>query len=488
MTGKTTAPALHLLIPRRTRWGPFKCVAQIPNAEKKEMISLQRPSAGRWNHDRLGHAAGKGKISAHDISRVEWLPRTEMPSEELIGKVTSIVDDSAQTIQDFFVRMLRINAVNPRMGGPGERERADFLEGFLKDNGFSVTRVDAKDPEAPGGVRPNISAKLDGRDGKRNLWYISHMDTVPEGSRDLWKTDPFEPMVKEGKIYARGAEDNGQSLVASLFALLTLKRLGLRLPYNVGVWLVADEEFASNYGIKELLRRRIFRRSDLVVVPDSGSPRGTDIEIAEKSLLWMKVTTKGKQVHASLPKKGLNAHRVGMRLATELDGMLNGKYRKRDKLFDYPVSSFEPTKKEANVGNVNTVPGMDVFYFDCRVLPAYSLDDVESDVRKTIGHFEKKYHATIKFEEVEKEPAGPATAEDSDVVVLLGKAVSKVARVKPRFVGIGGQTVGNLFRREGIPTAVWSTIDDVPHEPNEYSKIANLINDTKVFAAAPLLA
>ena len=410
-----------------------------------------------------------------------------MPSDELIGRVASSVESDAQAIQDFFVRMLKINAVNPRMGGPGERERADFLEGFLKDNGFEVTRVDVKDSEAPGGSRPSISAKVNGKDGGRNLWYVSHMDTVPEGSRDLWKTDPFEPTIKEGKIFARGAEDNGQSLVSSLFALLTLKKLDLPLPFNVGVWFVADEEFASNFGIKELLKRRLFRPSDLVVVPDSGSPRGTDIEIAEKGLLWMKVTTRGKQVHASLPKKGLNAHRVGMRLALALDEQLNGKYRNRNKLFDYPISSFEPTKKEANVGNVNTVPGLDVFYFDCRVLPTYNLDDVERDVRKTIKQFEKKYHASIKFEEVEKEPAGPATKKDSEVAVLLERAVSRVARVKPRFVGIGGQTVGNLFRKEGIPTAVWSTVDDVPHEPNEYSKIANLINDTKVFAAVPLL-
>ena len=411
-----------------------------------------------------------------------------MASEELIGRVASSVDSEAQAIQDFFVRMLRINAVNPRMGGPGEKGRADFLEGFMKNNGLVVNRVDVEDSEVPGGVRPNLSAKLEGKDETHNLWYISHMDTVPEGSRDLWKTDPFEPIIRDGKIFARGAEDDGQSLAASLFALLTLKRLELPLPYNVGVWFVADEEFASNYGIKQLLKRHLFKESDLIVVPDSGSPRGTDIEIAEKSLLWMKVTTEGKQVHASLPKKGLNANRIGMRLAIELDDMLNAKYRKRNRLFDYPVSSFEPTKKEANVGNVNTIPGVDVFYFDCRVLPVYSLDDVVEDIKRKIRQFEKKYRASIEFEEVEKEPAGPATAEDSDVAILLSRAVSKVSKVKPRFVGIGGQTVGNLFRREGIPTAVWSTIDDVPHEPNEYSKIANLINDTKVFAAAPLLS
>lgn len=405
-----------------------------------------------------------------------------------VETVAEAVERNSQAMQDLFVKMLRIRAVNPRMGGQGERERAQFLEGFLKENGFAVSRVDVKDDGAPGGVRPNLSAKLKGGKDTRTLWFISHMDTVPEGSRDLWKTDPFEPAIRDGKIFARGAEDNGQSLVASLFALVALKDLGMPLPFSVGVWFVADEEFASNYGIKALLERRLFRKDDLVVVPDSGTPDGTDIEIAEKGLLWMKLTTEGKQVHASLPKKGLNAHRVGMKLALELDAALNGKYRKRNRLFDYPVSSFEPTKVEPNVGNVNTIPGVDAFYFDCRVLPEYRLDGVVRDVKAVARRFEKKYGAKIRFEEVEKEAAGPATSAQSEVAVLLSRAVSRVAGVKPRFTGIGGQTVGNLFRREGIPTAVWSTIDDVPHEPNEYSRITNLVRDAKVFASVPLLA
>ena len=108
-------------------------------------------------------------------------------------------------------------------------------------------------------------------------------------------------------------------------------------------------------------------------------------------------------------------------------------------------------------------------------------------MKAKIRQAEKRYGASISFEEVEKEPAGPATLRDSEVAVLLSKAVSRVSGNKPRFVGIGGQTVGNLFRREGIPTVVWSTIDEVAHEPNEYSRIANLINDTKVFATVPLL-
>ena len=382
--------------------------------------------------------------------------------------------------------MLRIISVNPRMGGPGENERAEFLESFLRAEGFSTTRFDADDKEL-GKKRPNIMARLEGR-SQKSLWFIAHMDTVPEGSRELWKSDPFEPVVKDGKITARGAEDNGQALVSALFALRELKQLNVQLPFKVGIWLVSDEEFGSNYGIKQLIAQGRFRKDDLVIVPDSGTPKGDEIEIAEKGLLWLKLTTKGKQVHASLPSKGLNARRIGMKLATEIDQFLAAKYNAKDPLFTEELSTFEPTKVDPNVANVNTIPGVDVGYFDCRVLPMYRLEDVTSDIEGIIRKYEKSSGASISLELVQKEPAGPATSEASEVAVLLSKAVEETTRVKPRLVGIGGQTVGNLFRSAGIPTAVWSTVDDVPHEPNEYSWVRNLISDTKVFASIPFLA
>lgn len=406
--------------------------------------------------------------------------------DELVQKMDSRIDRDSGAIQDFFVEMLRINAVNPKMGGPGEGDRARFLESFLRKEGFEVERVDVNDTET-GKARPNLSAKLHGQ-ASRNLWFVAHMDTVPEGSRELWKTDPFDPTVKEGKIFARGAEDNGQSLISSLFALAELKRLNIPLPFNVGLWLVADEEFGSNYGIKHLLSHGYFRKDDLVVVPDSGTPEGSDIEIAEKGLLWFKVTTVGKQVHASVPSKGMNAHRIGLRLAAEIDRELHAKYTGEDGLFRERRSTFEPTMKESNVANVNTIPGVDVFYFDCRVLPRYKLEGVISDVEAKISAYEKEYGARITLEIVQEDSAGPATSDKSEVASLLGKGVERATRRKPSFVGIGGLTVGNLFRKEGIPTAVWSTIDEVAHEPNEYCHVKNLIGDTKVFAALPLLA
>jgi len=407
-------------------------------------------------------------------------------TDEVIQKLKDRIDRDSNAIQSFHLKMLRVNAVNPKMGGPGEGERSKFLEDFLKDEGFSVERVDVKDTET-GKTRPNICTRLEGKQ-PRNLWYVAHMDTVPEGSRELWLTDPFEPVVKDGKIFGRGAEDNGQALTSSLFALMELKRSGVALPFNVGLWLVSDEEFGSTYGVRYLLDHGHFRKDDIVIVPDSGTPDGTEIEIAEKGLLWFKVTTTGKQVHASLPSRGLNAHRIGMKLAIDIDEALHRKYTEADPLFNEPRSTFEPTKIEPNVANVNTIPGLDVFSFDCRVLPKYRLDDVVSTVEERVRAYEKEYGARIKLDLIQKDSAGPATSDRSDASKLLGTAVQRVTGAKPKFVGIGGLTVGNLFRKDGIHTAVWSTIDEVAHQPNEYCHIKNLINDAKVFAALPLLA
>jgi len=408
-------------------------------------------------------------------------------AEEIVEKISNDIDADREKILDFFVKMLRIKSVNPSMGGPGEIERANFIQSYLDKEGFRTERVDVPDPGFSGHFRPNVSAKIEGADKMRTLWFLAHTDTVPEGSRELWKSDPFDPVIKDGKIFARGAEDNGQSLVSSLFALRALQKNNVKLPFNVGIWAVADEEFGSKYGVKYLLEHDYFRADDLIIVPDSGSPEGRAIEVAEKNLLWFKITTRGKQVHASTPGHGKNAHRIGMDLAMRLDKVFHEKYTKTNDMYDVPSSTFEPTKVEPNVPNINTVPGVDVFYFDCRVLPEYSLDSVISDIHVAIEEVESKFGAKIEFEIINREDAGPVTSSTSEVAVTLQRSVTMINGNPGTFIGIGGQTVGNLFRKKGFPTVVWSTIDDVPHEPNEYSRFENLIFDAKVFASMPLL-
>jgi succinyl-diaminopimelate desuccinylase len=168
-------------------------------------------------------------------------------------------------------------------------------------------------------------------------------------------------------------------------------------------------------------------------------------------------------------------------LVTRLDGLYR-KFRKKDSLFDPPISTFEPTKKEANVPNVNTIPGEDVIYFDCRVLPQYKLSEVIREVRAVAQRTAREFGVKIRMDFPQKESAAPPTPPDAPVAQAITRAVRELRRRKPKPLGIGGGTVAKFFRDAGFPCAVWATLDETAHNPNEYAKLSALVADAKVFA------
>jgi succinyl-diaminopimelate desuccinylase len=156
-------------------------------------------------------------------------------------------------------------------------------------------------------------------------------------------------------------------------------------------------------------------------------------------------------------------------------------YPGRDKLFDPPISTFEPTKKEANVPNVNTIPGEDVFYMDSRILPKVKVQDVEKSIRKIAAAVEKKFKVKIHSEIQQRAAAAPPTSVQAPVVQALKKAVKAVYNKEARPKGIGGGTVAAIFRRAGFSAACWSKLDETAHQPNEYCIIDNMVGDAKVY-------
>jgi len=377
-----------------------------------------------------------------------------------------------------------IPAVDPGSGGEGELDKAVWLEGVLRELPFDdVARFDAPDPRAKGGVRPNVVARLRGASRARTVWIMSHLDVVPPGERTLWDTDPFRLHVDGGRLVGRGVEDNQQAVVSSLLVARAFMDLGVRPPVDLALLFCADEETGSEYGAEFLVRshRALFGPHDVFLVPDAGNPEGTLVEVAEKALWWVKVRTVGKQCHASTPAQGANAFRAACDLVTRL-GSLRDTFGQSDPLFDPPVSTFEPTKKEPNVPNVNTIPGDDVFYLDCRVLPSIALADVEAEIRRVASEVEAAHGVKVALEDVQRAEAARPTSPDDEVVRLVVEGVRQVHGITPQPQGIGGGTVAAVFRRIGLPAVVYSKIDESAHQPNEFCRLDNLIADAKVFA------
>ncbi|NLI74559.1 MAG: M20 family metallo-hydrolase [Euryarchaeota archaeon] len=399
--------------------------------------------------------------------------------EDLLSTVENYRDEMIEEMKT----MLRIPAMGPENGGEGELERSKFIEGLVRRCGFQEVEVyNSPDDRVESKIRPSVIAKRKGR-SDRTIWFVSHMDTVSPGDVKAWSHPPFDGTVVDGKLYGRGSEDNGQAIMSTLFALKAALTIEEEPEYTIAAAIVADEEAGSEHGVRFLIEKGLFNKNDIIYVPDFGVTDGSIIEMAEKSIIWLKFIIRGKQVHASAPMMGLNALRVGSQLLVSVSDHLYGKFSMADPMFVPPISTFEPTKRLANVENVNTVPGEDVFYMDVRLLPQYDPQECVDAAKRVAAIYEERTGATIDVIAERIDQAGNASPEDDAGAIALRKAIRCIRGIEPTMAGIGGQTCANWFRLSGIDAYVWETCDEMAHQVDEYVRIDNMVNDAKVYVA-----
>ena len=380
-------------------------------------------------------------------------------------------------IIDSASRLLSIEAISPLSGGEGEYKKGQELIKILKSLGYNdLMEYSIKD--SSGHTRPNIVLLLG--NFQKTLWIISHLDTVPVGDLKLWKHEPFRATVDGDKIYGRGSEDNGQSIFTTLLLLKNLDQS--RLKINLGVAFVSDEETGNDYGIKHLIRENIFKPDDLIIVPDAGTDEGLMIETAEKSVLQLKFEVQGRQGHASMPANSINAFRESCKFITAMDLALHEKFGRENRLFVPPYSTFEPTKHEKNIDNVNTIPGREVFYWDFRILPEYPADQVLEEINNTVSSYCKNSDVKISYEVNDRVDAPAPTPDDSEVIIKLKKAIKSVTGKDAVTVGIGGETFASFLRTNGYRVAVWSTTAiENAHMPDEFCLIPHILQDVEIY-------
>ncbi len=402
----------------------------------------------------------------------------------MLDTIFADLDGRRESVIDLQRRLTAIPALGPDNKGDGERAKADFCIEYLRGLGFTdIREYNAPDARVSCGHRPNIAAVLPGKDPTRTFWVISHLDIVPPGDLSLWRTDPYALHVDGDMIIGRGVEDNQQGMVSSAMLAAALLKENIVPPINLGLLFVSDEETGSKYGLDFLAANHpgLFGKNDLILVPDFGEFSSEMVEVAEKSMYWLKVIVNGKQCHASTPEHGVNTLVASAAMILKIRGLYDA-FGAQDPLFEPPCSTFEPTMKEANVQNVNTIPGRDVFYVDCRVLPQYDLSDVLEAVKAIGRDVEKEYGVTVSYEDVQREQAAPPTSPDSPVVKKLIAAIRETYGNNPRAVGIGGGTVAAFLRRRGLDAVVWCTCIHNAHQPNERSSLTKTLGDAKVMA------
>ena len=200
--------------------------------------------------------------------------------------------------------LVAIDSVNPSLvaGGAGERGIAQRIAAFLREASIDARLVEA----APG--RPNVYGVIEtGRPGPA-LLLCGHSDTV--GVEGM--AAPFDPVIRDGKLFGRGSQDMKGGVAAILSAARTLALAPAGLKGRVIVAIVADEEYAS-LGAEQLVKDW---RADAAVVTE---PTDLAIGVGHKGFEWVEVTAHGVAAHGSRPDDGVDAIVMMGRVLGELD-------------------------------------------------------------------------------------------------------------------------------------------------------------------------
>src|SRR5499427_8292334 len=222
--------------------------------------------------------------------------------------------------------------------------------------------------------RTNVVGRI-GR-GSRSIGFVSHMDVVPPGELDQWQTPPFEPVIKDGKIYGRGTLDDKGSFACAYSAC---KAFLAEHPDFVGtIYLIAaaDEEVGSELGIIYLVEE-CGLRFDVAIIPDGGR---MDLSIyGEKGILWVELSSRGIQAHGSTPELGRNAIVPLAELIAQLKSIdLGASY---DRAFDGWTMNIGTIQGGSST---NTVPAAARVTIDFRLPAGISRDQVLAKIDEAI--------------------------------------------------------------------------------------------------------
>jgi acetylornithine deacetylase len=193
---------------------------------------------------------------------------------------------------DLLRELIAIDSVNPSLvpGAAGEKDIADFIARELAAAGIDVQI------QRVSGDRANVIGSIEGSQEGRTLMLCGHLDTVGVAGMEA----PFDPVVKDGRVYGRGSQDMKGGLAAMLAAAMHLAKTGSLEGGRIVVAAVIDEEYAS-IGAEALVTRW---KADAAVI---GEPTDMKIAIGHKGFEWVEITTRGVAAHGSRPADGRDA-------------------------------------------------------------------------------------------------------------------------------------------------------------------------------------
>ncbi len=360
-----------------------------------------------------------------------------------------------------------------------EGELLAYLEAWFDEHGFDVRvqRLSSSEhedltDEPNTDKRANVIVRLGDAPGRPEVVINGHIDVVPPGDLAAWtEAPPFSGVIKDRRVYGRGAVDTKGGVGAAMLALLALKRSALELRVNVVLQLVVGEELTG-------VGTRVANESgppDMAIVLE---PTECAVAATSTGLQFFKVRVRGISAHTSSPWKGRDAfnhllaiHRAMSDLASDKN---NG--------FRSPLYATVPSAAPFAVGTVQAgqwraaIPDAAEMAGRIGILPGEAVSELRESIEMLIRGIDELERWPFPTEIVwESSWSSWETPRSHDLVRTMLRSAS-LAGGPDRIIGLTAGSDAAFFGERQVPTVVFGPGEmALAHSPNEHVEEAELL-------------
>jgi|TARA_R110002111_G_scaffold146407_1_gene213062 succinyl-diaminopimelate desuccinylase len=334
----------------------------------------------------------------------------------------------------------------------------DLMADYLQQRGFNIEWMnfgDTKNLWARRGTSAPVFA------------FAGHTDVVPTGPLTEWDTPPFEPTLKDGLIYARGAADMKGSLAAMLTACDGFIAAHENHTGSIAFLITSDEEGPATNGTVKVMQALDGRgeKIDYCIVgePSSHKTFGDMVRVGRRGSINGYLTLNGKQGHVAYPELVDNPiHALAPILA-------NITAEQWDEGNDYfPPTSFQISNINAGTGVENVVPGELKLVFNLRFSSELTPEVIKSRVTHIIDQQSDDYELVWKLSGL------PFITERGDLTSAVEKALIDVTGKPPVLSTGGGTSDGRFIAPYGVQVIELGPINATIHKINECVSVDDL--------------
>jgi succinyl-diaminopimelate desuccinylase len=299
------------------------------------------------------------------------------------------------------------------------------------------------------------------------LCFAGHTDVVPTGPREAWRSDPFEPVIRDGKLYGRGAADMKSGLAAMVIAVECFVAHHPSHLGSLAFLLTSDEEGPSIDGTRRVVETLQTRdeRIDWCVIgePSSHEALGDTIKVGRRGSLSGRLTVHGTQGHIAYPQLADNpVHRFGPALAE----LVATRWDEGNEFFQ--PTGFQISNIAAGTGAPNVIPGELKLRFNLRFSTEQTVESLQSAVSAILDRHGLDY--TLEWFVSGLPFLTPRGVLTNTVLRAVQEITGRSAAVSTA----GGTSDGRFIAPMGAQVVELGVVNATIHKIDEFVQVADV--------------